>query len=74
MSKHRSIHRETDRKEYLHNASMLRGAAMAAKTNNPDFAELLAESADMLQNAGEHICAQGYFGCHGGAQCTSDHK
>jgi len=36
--------------------------------------EYLRRAAVLLSKASRNICAQGYFGCHGGRRCTSDHK
>lgn len=34
----------------------------------------LRRAAELLAKAARNICAQGYFGCHAGRRCTSDHK
>lgn len=36
--------------------------------------EKLAEAAEWLDKLTHHVCSQGYIGCHGGEECTSDHK
>jgi hypothetical protein len=56
------------RQEYKDYAQYLRG--YADSTQNPK----LAKAADLLENAGDNICDQGYFGCYAGDKCTSDHK
>ncbi len=46
----------------------LTGYAAAMNSNR------LCRCAEFLLEASEHICAQGYIGCDGGKECTSDHK
>lgn len=57
-----------DRQQFHAMAQYLQGMADALTNEN------LATAASMLKDAAEHICAQGYYGCRGGKQCTSDHK
>jgi NADH:ubiquinone oxidoreductase subunit D len=65
---------DMDRKDYLEAAIRLYGFASGVEMTNPETAGQLRVMAAMLKRAGEHMCAQGYFGCHGGERCTSDHK
>jgi hypothetical protein len=41
------------------------------QTNGSD--ELFVAAA-WLRKAAQNVCKQGYFGCNGGEDCTSDHK
>jgi len=36
--------------------------------------EKLKEAAKWLDKLSDHVCGQGYIGCVGGPQCSSDHK
>lgn len=36
--------------------------------------EKLEAAAKWMEELSRHICAQGYIGCKGGIECTSDHK
>lgn len=62
------------REQFLEAALLLQGAALGIGPTNDQLAALLTESAALLADAGEHICAQGYYGCTSGVRCTSDHK
>ena len=52
----------------LADAEYLKG--LADGMNN----ERIRQAAKGLEDAGNHVCAQGYYGCHLGEKCTSDHK
>lgn len=49
-------------------ADYLAGYAAAAKDKK------IAIASEWLNQLSEQICAGGFIGCSGGAQCTSDHK
>lgn len=34
----------------------------------------LKEASKWLENLSRNICGAGYIGCHGGPDCSSDHK
>lgn len=59
---------EPNRKEMLALAEYLKG--LADGMNN----ERIRKAAEALEDAGKHVCAQGYYGCYMGEKCTSDHK
>ena len=42
----------------------------ADATNN----KKLKLAADWLQKLSNHMCGEGFIGCHGGPNCQSDHK
>lgn len=52
-------------------AEFLRGFAAASKG---DGCQKLDKAADWLEKLSRYICGQGYIGCHGGTNCSSDHK
>ena len=45
-------------------------SGMADATDN----ERLERAADWLERLSDHVCGQGYIGCDGGRECSSDHK
>jgi len=55
-------------------SKILVGAEMALQESNPPFAAILGQAALFLEEASRNCCGQGYFGCHGGDECGSDHK
>lgn len=59
---------EPNRKEMLADAEYLKGLADGMKN------ERIRKAAEALEDAGKHVCAQGYYGCYMGEKCTSDHK
>jgi len=66
------IQPKTIKEKNLRNATFLSG--MAAATNDDGVKEILTSCAFELERAANRMCGQGYFGCHGGDNCTSDHK
>lgn len=52
----------------------IRAAGDCQEYNNPKFSEKLIEAASWLDELVDHMCGQGYIGCHGGTDCSSDHK
>lgn len=60
--------------DYTIDASYLEGAGEALEAISPEFSKRLLEAARLLEQAGKHMCGQGFFGCRGGDKCTSDHK
>ena len=34
----------------------------------------LCTAAEWLEKLSRYVCGQGYIGCHGGRECSSDHK
>lgn len=54
--------------DFLELGLYLRGFAASANNHK------LKAAAELLIDAGNHICAQGYYGCRLGDNCTSDHK
>mgnify|MGYP001559832846 CR=1 FL=1 len=52
-----------------------KGAAHAMRaTGNEGFADKLEKMAEWMRKLKHNICGQGYIGCTGGEDCTSDHK
>lgn len=45
-----------------------------ADASSDEKARRLDRAASWLQRVSREVCGQGYFDCHGGANCTSDHK
>ena len=59
---------EPNRKQMLADAEYLKGLADGMKNDR------ILKAAEALEDAGKHVCAQGYYGCIMGEKCTSDHK
>lgn len=52
-----------------------KGAADAFRASGNDGLALnLERMAEQLRRLKHNICGQGFIGCRGGADCTSDHK
>lgn len=49
-------------------ATYLQG--MADATDN----QRICLAAEWLDKLSRQVCGQGYIGCHGGRECSSDHK
>jgi hypothetical protein len=49
-------------------------AGMSAAEDCPEAKTKLAEASKWIGKLADHVCRQGYIGCHGGRDCTSDHK
>lgn len=56
-------------------AAYLEGFARSMRPHN-EHEEPILQAAKLLRKLGNglHMCGQGYIGCHGGEQCSSDHK
>lgn len=45
-----------------------------SSSGNPTKEARLKNAAKYLATCSLHVCGQGFFGCHGGENCSSDHK
>lgn len=49
-------------------------ADMCMIQGNEEMSIKMSKAAKFLFRASNNICGQGFFGCHGGEKCDSDHK